>query len=195
MSPSGGDATVRGMTRALRTWLAAILAVAAITTMAPSSAARPEPVRSGTITGWGATWVAMFNGDAKDCQWSEWIAGANPECAAWLESRCNPALAGRNPAVTASIVDVRSIADGTTRRVFEWEAAASYPGFSIGGGVVVQLWRKNCTEIRSSKWRSVLWHGPGDWHTRMRTPMTIPTSAAWMTVTTNDTIKVDWTLR
>src|SRR5688572_5924417 len=95
------------MTRTTRTLIAAAVAVLAMTTTAaPSSAARQEPLRSGTITGWGATWVAMFNGEARDCQWSEWRTGGDPECLAWLKSGCNPALAGREPAVTASIEDV-----------------------------------------------------------------------------------------
>lgn len=60
---------------------------------------------SGTITGWGHTWPAMFSGEARDCLWSEGFPGANPECEAWVVSGCDLHLAGRNPAVTASIVD------------------------------------------------------------------------------------------
>lgn len=184
------------MTRTIRICASAAVVVVAMTISAPQSpAAVPKPARSGTITGWGATWVAMFNGEARDCQWSEWIAGANPECSAWLESGCNPALAGREPAVTASIVDVRNLADGRTPRVFAWRATASSPGFGIGGGAVVQLWRKDCTEIHASKWRSALWHGTGNWQNRTWTRFTIPKSAGWMTVTTNDTIELRWTLR
>lgn len=196
MSRGLADATVRGMTRTTRTVLATIAAVAAMTmTAGPSSAHHPppKPVRSGTIAGWGATWVAMFNGEARDCQWSEWIAGANPECAAFLESGCNPALAGRNRAVTASIEDVAKIADGTTPRVFKW-SAISYPGWGIGGGVVVQLWTKDCKEIRASLWRSAEWYGPGSWSNRPSTTLRIPSAAKWMTVTTNDTARLEWTL-
>lgn len=184
------------MTTTMRIWAAAILAVAVMTASAGRSTAavQPKPVRSGTITGWGATWVAMFNGEARDCQWTEWMAGANPECAAWLKSGCNSALAGRDPAVTASIVDISRLADGTTRRVFTWRAIG-YPGFGIGGGVVVQLWRKDCTEIRTSKWRSAEWYGPRRWSNRTSTALTIPSSARWMTVTTNDTANLTWTLR
>ena len=178
----------------MRTLLAATVAVAAMTmTAAPSLAARQEPVRSGTILGWGATWPAMFNGDAKDCQWSEWDAGGNPECLVWLKSGCNPALAGREPAVTASIVDVADLADGTTPRAFQWRAI-SYPGWGIGDGVVVQLWRKDCTEIHSSKWRSTDWSGPSRAN-RASTSFAIPPAAKWLTVTTNDTVKLQWTLR
>ena len=175
-----------------------ILLVAAVTAAAMNAgvnagATHPHPVRSGTITGWGVTWVAMFNGEARDCQWSEWRTGANPECAAWLKSGCSPRLAGRDPAVTASIENVAAIADGTTQRIFEWNAF-SYPGWSVGGGVVIQLWRRDCTEIESRKWRSVTWSSDGHSINRRRKSFTIPRSAAWMTVTTNDTANLRWTL-
>jgi hypothetical protein len=199
------------MTRRHRLWVAFAIAAAAVTMSAPiSSAAPPKPLRSGTITGWGATWPAMFNGEARDCQWSEWaleaedlgidgvdtpaIGGANPECAAWLKSRCNPALAGRNPAVTASIVDIRKLADGTTPRRFEWQAF-SYPGWTVGGGVVVQLRRASCTEIVTSKWRSLAWYSSGLEVTRPGTTFVLPRGAAWMTVTTNDSANLEWRLR
>ena len=175
------------MTRTMRTLLAGTVAVVVMTVAAaPSSAARQEPVRSGTITGWGATWVAMYNGEPRDCQWG------NPECLAWLKSGCSPALAGREPAVTASIVDIADVADGTTSRELHWRAI-SYPGWTVGGGVVVQLWREGCTEIRRSKWRSV--DGTGSFPTRRSsTSFRIPRAAKWMTVTTNDTALLEWTL-
>jgi hypothetical protein len=179
----------------MRTLLAATVALVAMTmTAAPSSAARQQPVRSGTILGWGATWPAMFNGDAKDCQWSDWDAGGNPECLVWLKSGCNPALAGRQPAVTASIVEVADLADGTRLRAFRWRAT-SHPGWGTGGGVVVQLWRNDCTEIRRSKWHSM---DRTDWpqlNNRRNTSFRIPRAAKWMTVTTNDTALLEWTLR
>lgn len=191
------DATIR-MTKTVRIKAAAaIVAVAALTTAAsPSSAAAPKPVRSGTITGWGATWPAMFSGDAWACQSNGWSVGANPECAVWLKSGCNPVLAGRNPAVTASIVDIKSLADGTTPRTFDWRAVR-YPGFGAGGGVVVQLWRNDCTEIVSSRWRSLdrPHYDNSSWTSRPSTTFSIPPSTKWMTVTTNDTADLTWTLR
>lgn len=181
------------MTRTVRIGLAAAVALAAITmTGARPSAARQEPARSGTIAGWGATWVAMSNGAAKDCEWTDWNGPGNPECLAWLRSGCDPALAGRNPAVTASIENVAELADGTPRE-FDWRAF-SYPGWSTGGGVMIQLWREDCTEIRSSKWLSVEWHGPGRWTNRTNTTFPIPSDAEWMTVTTNDTANLRWRL-
>ena len=66
------------MTRTMCISLVALV-VAATTALAPVAGAHPQSVRSGSITGWGATWPAMFNGEARDCQWSEWDAGGNPE--------------------------------------------------------------------------------------------------------------------
>ncbi|HUF84270.1 MAG TPA: hypothetical protein VMQ81_06720 [Acidimicrobiia bacterium] len=178
------------MTKTMRIWLAAVLAVALMTlTAAPSSAARPTPVRSGTITGWGMTGPAMFSGEAWDCR------AGNPECLAWLKSGCNPALTGREPAVTASIEDVAKIANGTTPRVFKWRATSS-PGDVFSGGVVVQMWTKDCKEINSSKWRSAkrFPDKPGRWTNQTSTTFRIPSAAKWMTVTTNDSANLKWTL-
>ena len=155
----------------------ALIVGSAATGSAASPAPGPQPVRSGTITGWGATWVAMFNGEARDCEWSEWQGPGNPECLVWLKSGCDPKLAGR-----------------PGRRTFSWDAI-SYPGWGIGGGVVVQLWRSDCTEIRNSKWRSAVAHSTGSWSNRKSTTFAIPAAAKWMTVTTNDTAKLEWTLR
>lgn len=193
MFRGGVGGTVRGMTRTVRICLAAILAVAAITATAAPSPAAPKPARSGTITGWGITWpasgwgVSTFDGRALDCQ------SGNPECLAWLTSGCSAALAGRDPAVTASIVDVAKLADGRTARTFAWRAGD--PVGPAAGGVVVQLWRKDCTEIRASKWRSALWGRSSLSANRHHATFVIPRDAAWMTVTTNDTANLRWTLR
>lgn len=191
--PAPGKLRVSGLSRAALLGLAAAVAVASITMTAQPSIASQRPVRSGTIAGWGPTWVAMSNGEAWDCGASQMDRPGNPECLAWLHSGCNPALAGRNPAVTASIENVGKLAGGTKPRHFNW-SAISYPGWGIGGGVVVQFWRKDCTGIRASTWRSVEWYGPGRWDTRHSTTFRIPADAAWMTVTTNDTADLRWTL-
>lgn len=181
------------MTRTIRIGSAALAAVASLIVMADRSPAADGPARSGTITGWGATWVAMYNGDAKDCQWTGSGKGGNPECIAWLESGCNPSLAGRNPAVTASIENIGELADGTTQRDFSWRAT-SYPGWGTGGGVVLQFWREDCTEIRSSKWHSLDRSRWPRLTSRPDTTFVIPRDAEWMTVTTNDTANLKWTL-
>jgi hypothetical protein len=175
-----------------------VAAIAALLVAVPSAGRAAEPLRSGTITGWGYTWPAMFSGEARNCQWDEWtfelgLRGVNPECRVWLESGCDPDLAGREPAVTASIVDVGDLADGHTTRTFEWGA----PPETDYGGVVVQLWRADCTEIEGSEWRSV--NRPGAtcctaWTHHMKRAFVIPRDATWMTVTTNDTAYVRWVL-
>lgn len=109
----------------------------------------------------------------------------------WLESGCDPALAGREPAVTASIQSVSNLADGATSRAFDWSA----PPETDYGGVVVQLWNADCTEVPGSEWRSM--DRRGTWPTRVNdfsTRFVIPEGANWMTVTTNDTAEVKWTL-
>lgn len=167
--------------------VSAILATAAL----PSAVRADDPVRSGTITGWGYTFFAMFNGEARDCQWSEWdlggVRGVNPECRVWLDSGCDPAWAGRDPAVTASIQDISELADGRTARTFQWGSSTS--GW---GGVVVQLWTADCTEIEDAKWRSRV--GTCCWTDLSETTFAIPRQARWMTVTTNDNHMVEWTL-
>ena len=173
------------------------VSLAVVATLAvglPAAVRANEPVRSGTITGWGVTWPAMFSGEARTCPWDEWtfelgLRGANPECRLWLESDCDPALAGREPAVTASIQEVSDLADGRTTRTFEWDAMENH------GGVVVQLWNADCTEIPGSEWRSVNRQNRCcTWTNELRTSFVIPSRATWLTVTTNDTVRVQWTL-
>ena len=179
--------------RSIRVLLAVVVGTLAL---AGAPVRSNEPVRSGTITGWGYTWPAMFSGEARNCQWDEWdlegVRGANPECRVWLDSGCDPDLAGREPAVTASIVEISDLADGTTTRTFEWGTDQLVEG-DDHGGVVVQMWTADCREVLEGHWRSVnrSWYGkhfPG-------TTFRIPRDVTWMTVTTNDTVKVHWTLR
>jgi hypothetical protein len=211
MSRSTPGLIVRSMTRSMRICLAAIVAVAAMTMTAAPSPAAPKPARSGTITGWGVLWPATvvgsstFSATALDCD-------GNPECAAWLESGCSPALAGRDPAVTASIVDITALADQARSRAFAWRAGdrADLPEAARAvrrllwsdeshllphrGGVVVQLWDDDCQEI--DRWYSLYGRdgATGRALHRMGTMLSIPSAAAWMTVTTNDTADLRWTL-
>lgn len=170
-----------------------LVAVAALVVALPSTARAEPPLRSGSITGWGYTFFAMFSGEARDCQWSEWdlagVRGVNPECRVWLDSGCDPAWAGRDPAISASIQDISDLADGRTSRAFGWSNAT--PGGS--GGVVVQLWRADCTEIEDAEWRSS--QSPCCRTNAKRTAFVIPRQAQWMTVTTNDNHRVKWSLR
>jgi hypothetical protein len=84
----------------------------------------------------------------------------------------------------ASIEDVADLAEEATSWRFDWEN-----GYSDNAGwVVVQLWREDCTEIRSKKWCSVSGCNPyaappyssGDNGSAL---LRIPSSARFMTVT------------
>lgn len=172
--------------------LVALAAIAVMALGSPSSVRAEEPLRAGTITGWGLTWPAMFSGEVRNCQWDEVASpwgSLNAECRVWLDSGCDAALAGRDPAVTASIEDVSDLADGATPRNFEWDAAVD------DGGVVVQLWTGECTEIEGTEWRSLDRQGRCcSWIQHKSTTFVMPPDATWMTVTTNDTVMVEWTL-
>ena len=134
-----------------------------------------QPVRSGTILS-GDT--AFLESEVGACQMAT-------DCRAWLESGCDPALANRNPALMASIVDVGDLADGRTPRVFEYTVAK--PAGLRWGGNVIQFWRQDCTQIRGR-----LWH---PWEQRRYGDTFIPVSAEWMTVSsTPDNAHIVWTL-
>lgn len=150
-------------------------------TLAPAQSAtvKEEPVRSGTIVT-GAWWDAYRDG-VTGCQTAA-------ECRAWVSTGCRPtltgrSLTGRDPALMASIEDVGDLAEQVTSWHFDWEN-----GYSDNGGwVVVQLWRENCTEIKSRKWCSVSGCNPYATHAGSRdfgsTVLRIPSSARFMTVT------------
>lgn len=146
-----------------------------------AQAHKAETVLAGTIVT-GAWWDAYLRG-ATGCQTA-------PECNAWVSSGCQAALTGhglteRDPALMASIEDVAHLAQEDTSWRFDWENGYS----EIAGWAVVQLWRDDCTEIRSSKWCSVSGCDPysanptptsGDYGS---TVLGIPSSARFMTVT------------
>lgn len=166
------------MKRCLILFLVIGLVAASVTT---AEAKKRRTVLSGSIVT-GAWWDAYLHG-LTGCQTA-------PECHAWVSAGCQPAvtgraLTGRDPALTASIEDVGHLADGAASWRFEWENGYS----EHAGWVVVQLWRENCTEIRSSKWCSVSgcdpyvtspeWESNDSRSTRLR----LPSSARFMTVT------------
>ena len=113
-----------------------VLALVAALLAAPLSARANPPVRSGTIvSGTGETpanpWIRGMEG----------CVGA-PTCSAWLQSGCAPALAGADPALHASIVDVADLADGVTARSLQRQ----YDIGLSGGPLIVQFW------TRSDEW-------------------------------------------
>lgn len=149
-------------------------------TLSSSRPPEPKPVRSGRlVTGSGWLLDATFGG----CQTA-------PDCALWMQNDCDPSLAGRDPGVTASIVDLRGVA-GTQRR---FEFGPGEPWTPVWGGAQVQFWNEDCTELRTMRWRSTNCDrddGGICYDTRFR----IPASARWMTVTGHqDDVGLAWTL-
>lgn len=143
----------------------------------------PAPVlRSGTI----------LSGDAWGVESEVGACRMAPDCRAWLETDCDPALAERDPAATASIVRVGDLADGRTPRVFALDYAK--PAGLRWGGIVVQFWRQDCTEIPGSRWLS--WEdGRYGGSQRADNPV-VPLAAKWMTVSGDpDVPHIVWTLR
>ncbi|HUR49310.1 MAG TPA: hypothetical protein VMY88_07285 [Acidimicrobiales bacterium] len=171
------------MTKTMRIWGAVTLAIAALSMFAsPSTATAPKPAPSGTIE--GGTGV-IFAGEQPAGE--RWGCEYAAECRAWLKSKCKPALAGRDPALTASIVDVGALADGHTRRSFRWRAGAK-----VHPGALIQFWRQNCTEIPDTERHT---HNPYINRCGTCEPFPIPNGARWMTVSGNwTTVHFTWSL-
>jgi hypothetical protein len=188
MSQPDADGTVLPMTRA-RVVFISVLIGALMAGLAPTVQAQGKPIRSGSIVvGTGSSQRALgWPGEAVDgeCQMV-------PDCLAWLETGCDPALAGREPAVTASIVDVSKLADGRTPRSITLSGVGLH-----WGEVLVQFWRStpgnrypwfDCQEIEGSSFLTG--------YPRHNEPRSIPLGSTWMTITTNvDNTTVTWALR
>lgn len=155
--------------------------------------AGPKPVRSGTIVGGiglelagGQPWEQPA-AERSGCEYA-------PDCLAWLQSGCNPALAGQNPALTASIVDVGDLAGRRTQRSLRM-AAPSIPPSGLWPGAVIQLWRQDCTEIPGTKQHSIGSDSKCEWQEAVQCSVRIPTGARWMTVSGYaTTAQLTWTL-
>lgn len=175
----------RPATNPMRTRLSAVLATTISLVMMLPSPASASPLRSGSIiSGTGQSpanfWVRGMEG----------CVGA-PACSAWLQSACQPALAGQNPALHASIVDVGDLADNTTSRVLDVRS-----GIGINwGGFIVQFWTETkipdpwqyCDEVTRSRLNS--------WECGALCTFRIPRDAKWMTITSKpDNTNIDWTL-
>lgn len=154
------------------------------------------PLRSGTIA--GGAGLELSGGDpweqsALERSGCEYAV----DCLAWAQSGCDPALAAREPAITASIVDVDNLADGTTRRSLEM-TAPYIPPWGVFPGVVIQFWRDDCTEIAGLKMHSLGSDSPCDGHTGQgfgRCRFHIPAEARWMTLSGYaTTLGLSWTL-
>lgn len=124
-----------------------------------NTTADEAPVRSGTIVTGSAAGLA--GGVPPGC-------AAAPDCRAWVASGCDSDLAGRDPALVASIEDVADLA--LHSRIWNFQHD---PGGSAYA--TIQLWRRNCTEIGSRR------SGSGGCEECFI--FKIPRSAMWMTVT------------
>ena len=190
------------MRRSLWKALVAMVAAATVaTTMAAPSVARPMPgtaataQRSGRIIGSG------------DIGWNL-PCGLAPDCAAWLQSGCHPALAGRDPAWMTSIVNVSALADGKTGRFL------THRNTVLWSGVRFQFWRGNCGELGECvstnlgertpgsgygldgplgcHWAEV---GSGSSGSSAAVHFVIPRRAKWMTISASSAVNTEWTLR
>lgn len=176
----------------------ALGAVGLLATMAaPSSPARAEePLRSGTVvSGTGETPASPWVRGMEGC------VGA-PTCSAWLQSGCAPAMAGADPALHASIVDVADLADGVTARSYDQQQRGL-----DSGPVIVQFWRTSseydvvdepagldgqwCEELVSSRFTT-----PNCPRSRSGgCEIVIPVAAEFMTVNPRpDRVKLEWRL-
>ena len=184
----------RGMRSRRAAHLFAVLlgALAAATPAVSPALAGDPPARTGTILS-----AVYTTGYAGGC----YRPGVFPECAAWLASDCDPALAGKNPAVTMSIEDVGELAS-RPKRVFDmWvpEVAGVPAGWAIGG-VAVQFWSAECRHLRSGPSRywpgSSGWDAPHLWFPDSAPPtaVEIPSGAKWITVSGNDNTPIMWSL-
>ena len=160
--------------RGSRRWLVGIMVVIALLVVVPASYAHhPHPARSGRIVSGVLTTSPSWS-----CQFA-------PECAAWLMSGCDPALAGRDPAWLASIVDVRTLADSDRRFRYGVDSVGVVPG-----GVSIEFWTAGCRRISWARvWPRMPWLGWTAW-----THLPVPADAAWMTVTANDKVNLVWEL-
>ena len=142
---------------------------------APPSQA--EPLRRGRIIGgWFPFAVFLAPGGTPECEW-------NADCIAWLASGCHAALAGRDPGVHSSIVDVKDLAGSRKSRTLSVDPKA--PGI-VWGGLGVEFWSRDCREIQPDPWI------PAGFTSSVR--FRIPRGATWMTVATVDDTSLSWEL-
>ena len=122
-----------------------------------------EPVRSGRVLN-----PANYTGPS--------TCAVAPECQVWLQSSCDARLAGRDPAASASIVDVRDLA-GSRRRI---EAEGAFGRWLSGANY--EFWSRDCRRVG----RVLVASGsPGCWRStssQWRCDVTVPRAATWMTV-------------
>ncbi len=163
----------------MRRIISATIVSALIFAPVQSVAAGREPVRSGSTLG---GFLVMAGRVGPDC-------AETPDCRVWLESDCDPDYPlVSDPALYTSIVDVADLAGLRRQRRFRMELSG---GYGIGwGGVTVQFWNAACNEINPSPTLSSRLTATVSGKTNFK----IPAGAAWMTLASWDTVRVNWTL-
>lgn len=169
--------------------LLAALAMLAMPVAIPSPARSAEPQRSGTI-----------HGGVGETPISPWVRGMEgcvgaPTCSAWLQSGCDPALAGVDPAMQAAIVDVGALADNRERTL------ALHPEVVIfGARYTVQFWINSDDPLSGSWCKEILDLRFQSWDcsassTGRECRFRIPAHAKWMTITSSpENAVTSWTL-
>jgi hypothetical protein len=134
-----------------------IVATVTMSMHAAPAEAQAAPVRSGLI-------LTAYLGPTAPSPCS-----LIPDCAAWLASNCDERLAGLDPAVSTSIVDVSDLA-GSTRLFVRhmWLANTS------------QLWSSDCWSMGHVPWRD--------------TYISIPPGARWLTIPASAVPYQQWEL-
>jgi hypothetical protein len=170
-----------------RRTLKRLLAISAITTVlagAVADQALAGPVRSGAVLG-----GPIDTGPSTSC-------AVAVECAAFLASGCQPALAGHDPAIQTSIVDVEDLAGRSVTRRFVVRPGAAR-GVEAGlviGGFVIEFWKADCEEVDPARpiFDESRTYFP--WYIRTSARFKIPAGAAWMTAAADDNVLIRWEL-
>lgn len=162
--------------------LAFVLAAGLVWSIGPASDAHAPPLRSGRIIGG----YMLMGPRGVHC-------ASAPDCAAWLQSGCDPALAGRSPSSQTSIVKVGTFA-GTGRHFrFVNTPAGTMPDHLATGFV----WADVHLEFFDASCRHT---GPtitlDTWDEKVQgVRFTVPPRTRFMTVPILDGANVRWELR
>lgn len=164
-----------------RFWVLAAVAGIALAVPSLPAANAAKPVRTGSVAG-----GPIDTGPSSSCQLSA-------DCLVWLASGCSPYLAGLDPAVQSSIVDVSDLAGRRTVRRFVVLPGSSSgaPGVVIGG-FRVQFWTAGCAEVEPdlpAVDENTTYYPE---YIRTASRFRIPARAAWMTAVADDNLVIRW---
>jgi hypothetical protein len=182
---------LEGMHRQRKLFLFALTAALLAAGVEFSPVRATEPLRSGRIAT-GLQQMQPHRGTQADLLLDG--CKASPECAAWLQSGCSPALAGRDPAIHSSIEDVEDLADGDTLRKvgITTTYAQGLPAGIHWGRIAVEFWGRDCAPVRERRWYVSSCSSKWCWR---NTTLVVPVDATWMTVTSSqDNVDLVWTL-